>query len=373
MIVAAVQTTLEWRAAERRIGQTLNGKWALERLIDVGGTASVYEAAHRNGRRAAIKVLHAAAAANAEVRRRFLREGYVANKIAHPAALAILDDDIAEDGSPYLVMELLEGESMARRLTRVGGRLPFAETLGIAGQLLDVLDMAHANGVVHRDIKPGNIFITSAGHTKLLDFGFARVRDGIISAVPTLNGIVLGTPGYLAPEQARGQPDDVDVRTDLFGVGAVVFRAVTGRAIHEGPTPLEALMAAMKEPAPSLASILPAASAGLVSVVDRALAFDKADRWRSAHEMHAALSAVYASFRRRPVLSTGTGSEMLSHGPGADHPDSISVREDDEEAPSQVAEIAFGDGSRQAIERERQRMQEVAAAIPSKLRSEVDS
>ncbi len=354
-------TTTESRAAERRVGQTLNGKWCIERLIDVGGTASVFEAAHRNGRRAAIKLLHASAAANAEVRRRFLREGYVANKIGHPGAVAILDDDIAEDGSPFLVMELLEGESLAQRLTRVGGQLPFAETLGIAGQVLDVLDMAHANGVVHRDIKPGNIFVTKAGHTKLLDFGFARIRDGITSAVPTLSGIVMGTAGYLAPEQARGQSDEIDVRADIFGVGAVVFRAVTGRPVHEGPTQLEALMVAMKEPAPSLASALPGAAPALVSVVDRALAFDKRDRWRSAREMHAALRAVYASLRRRPPLGAANGGALSGAGPT----DRVSVLDDDE-APSLVAEIAFGDRRSEAIESERRRVQEVAAAMPSK-------
>jgi serine/threonine protein kinase len=349
-----VQSTIDSRAAERRVGQTLNAKWTLERLLDVGGTAAVYEAAHRNGRRAAIKVLHATAAANPEVRRRFLREGYVANRIGHPAAVSILDDDTAEDGSPYLVMELLEGESLARRLTRLGGRLPLAETVGIAGQLLDVLDMAHANGVVHRDIKPGNVFVTTAGHTKLLDFGFARVRDGIASSVPTLSGIVMGTAGYLAPEQACGLPDEIDIRTDIFGLGAVIFRAVTGRPVHEGPTPIEALMAAMKDPAPPLASVIADVPGALAAVVDRALAFDKNERWRSAREMHAALATVYTSLRASNVSVSSDAAP-------------ISLREDDD-APSLVAEIAFGQGSQDAVERERRRVEEVAAAMPSRHR-----
>src|SRR4029077_2105894 len=130
----------------------------------VGGMASVYRATHcNNGRRVAIKMLPPELSMNPEVKGRFLREGYVANKIGHPGAVAILDDDTAEDGSPYLVMELLEGESLARRLTRVGSPIPLAEALGIAAQVLEVLDMAHANGIVHRDIKPGNIFITKPG------------------------------------------------------------------------------------------------------------------------------------------------------------------------------------------------------------------
>jgi eukaryotic-like serine/threonine-protein kinase len=353
-----VHSTVDSRAAERRLGQTLNAKWLLERLIDVGGTASVYDAAHRNGRRAAIKVLHATAAANAEVRRRFLREGYVANRIAHPAAVAILDDDVAEDGSPYLVMELLEGESLARRLTRLGGRLPLAETAGMAGQLLDVLDMAHANGVVHRDIKPGNVFITSAGHTKLLDFGFARVRDGIVSAVPTLSGIVLGTAGYLAPEQARGLPEEIDARTDVFGVGAVMFRAMVGRPIHDRPTQIESLMAGMKEPAPALASVAPEVPRPLARVVDRALAFDRGDRWPSARSMHQALAEVYASLLRRPAREPDAPRSV----------DDSAIFLDDDEPPSLVAEIAFGDDSHAAFELERRRTKELADSMPSRRR-----
>src|SRR5579883_2117816 len=119
---------------DTRVGQTFKGKWYVDRLIDVGGMATVYAATHRNGRRAAIKLLHARFAQDAEVRRRFLREGYVANKIEHPGAVAILDDDVAQDGSPFLVMELLEGESLSAWLARAGGRLPAHDAIAIAGQ-----------------------------------------------------------------------------------------------------------------------------------------------------------------------------------------------------------------------------------------------
>jgi serine/threonine protein kinase len=306
--------------AAKRVGQPLNGQWHVDRLIDVGGCASVYEATHRDGRRAAVKVLHASAAATPELRRRFLREGYVANKIEHPGALDILDDDLASDGTPFLVMELLEGESLSHRLARVGGQIPYAETLGIAGQILDVLDAAHANGVLHRDVKPGNIFLTTAGHAKLLDFGLARIRDGVATAVPTLSGIVIGTAGYLAPEQARGMPEDVDVRSDLFGVGAVMFRAIVGRAPHEAPTQIDTLLAAMKDPAPPLGVALPGAPEALASVVDRALAFDKNDRWRSAREMQLAIRSAYASLGHRPVVHAPMGRGA---GPGTEPPPSL--------------------------------------------------
>lgn len=145
--------------AEARVGQTLRGKWRVDRLIDVGGMGAVYAGTHRNGRRAALKVLHPQFSLDPEVRRRFLREGYVANKIDHPGALAILDDDVAEDGSPFLVMELLQGESLSGWLRRAGGKLAAVEAVAVAGQVLEVLDLAHGHGILHRDIKPGNIFI----------------------------------------------------------------------------------------------------------------------------------------------------------------------------------------------------------------------
>ncbi len=358
---AAVSPTASDRPkAEGRVGETLNGKWHIDRLIDIGGMATVYEATHRNGRRAALKVLHPSSAADPEVRRRFLREGYVANKIGHPGAVAILEDAIAEDRSPYLVMELLEGHSLSGRLAHIGGKLPYAETLGIAGQVLEVLDMAHANGIIHRDVKPGNIFVTNSGHTKLLDFGLARIRDGVLSAVPTLTGIVMGTAGYLSPEQARGQPDQIDPRTDIFAVGAVMFRAISGRTIHDNPTPIDGLIAAMREPAPSLAAVVPGAAPALVAVVDRALAFEKGSRWRSAREMLEALRGVYASLQRRPPLGVlNAAGDWASDRDGPP----ISVQEDD--APSLVAEVAFGDNRGEALEQERKRTNEIIEAIAS--------
>ena len=178
---------------------------AVDRLLDVGGMGAVYEATHRNGRRAAIKVLHTRFARDPEVRKRFLREGYVANKIGHPGAVAILDDDTAEDGSPYLVMELLEGESLAGWLQRVRGPAPGERGARSRRARCSRCSRRRTrNGIVHRDLKPANVFVTRAGHAKLLDFGLARIRDGAISLIPTAQGVVMGTAGYMAPEQARG-------------------------------------------------------------------------------------------------------------------------------------------------------------------------
>ena len=331
----------------------LNGKWKVDRLLDVGGMGAVYEATHRNGRRAAIKVLHTRFARDPEVRRRFLREGYVANKIDHPSAVAILDDDTAEDGAPYLVMELLEGESLAAWLQRMGGKLPITEVLAVAGQVLEVLEVAHEHGIVHRDLKPANIFVTKSGHAKLLDFGLARIRDGAISLIPTAQGVVMGTAGYMAPEQARGTPDQVDARTDLFAVGAVVFRAISGRRIHEKQTAFDMTVAAMKEQAASLATVMPDAGPLLVAAVDKALAFDRNSRWQSATAMFEALRAAYEELRNRPPpLPTGR--------PPQSSQESVDVQvEYTPDEPSLVVDVAFGEQHADAIERERQRTREV--------------
>jgi serine/threonine protein kinase len=327
----------------------LRGKWKVDRLIDIGGMGAVYAATHRNGRRAALKVLHPQFALDPEVRKRFLREGYVANKIDHPGALAILDDDVAEDGAPFLVMELLEGESLSGWLRRAGGSLAPIEALAVAGQVLEVLALAHGHGIVHRDIKPGNIFVVQSGHAKLLDFGLARVRDGVISLIPTAAGIVMGTPGYMAPEQARGLGDQIDARTDVFAVGAVLFRAISGRPIHAKETPFDTTIAAMREPAPQLATLMPDVHPTVALAVDTALAFDKQARWQSAKKMFEALRVAYEQMR--PRSRAVEGSEPAPSRP------------DDDEPPSLVVEIAFGSAHDQAIARERTRAQEALEAL----------
>jgi eukaryotic-like serine/threonine-protein kinase len=359
--VAADGLDLTRAVAQARVDSTLNGKWHVDSLLDVGGMGAVYVATHRNGRRAAIKVLHARFAKDPEVRRRFQREGYVANKIEHPAAVAILDDDIAEDGAPYLVMELLEGESLSGWLSRVGGRIPVPEVLAIAGQVLEVLEVAHEAQVVHRDIKPANVFVTRGGYAKLLDFGLARVRDGSISLIPTAEGIVMGTAGYMPPEQARGKTDQIDARSDLFSVGAVMFRAMSGRRVHEKATPFDTTMAAMSEPAPPLASVLPGARPLLVAAVDKALAFDKEQRWSSAREMFDALRAAYDECRTRPHAASPTPAArpLMPSAVTLDVPISV------EEPPSLVVDVAFGDHHDEAIARERQRTREVIEGLSS--------
>ncbi len=281
--------------AEKRIGQTISGKWHLDRVIGVGGMAAVYEATHRNRNRVAIKLLHPILSLDEGTRHRFLREGYVANTIRHEGAVQILDDDLTEEGVAFLVMELLQGETVEDRMERKGGALEVGEALELTEQLLDVLCAAHDQGVIHRDIKPDNLFLTENGRLKVLDFGIARLHQGDTRS--TRVGSFMGTPAYCAPEQARGRWDEVDARTDLFSVAATLFTTITGDHVHPAETSSEQLALAIGATARSLASALPGAPKELVEFVDKALAYEKDDRFQSARAMKAAIQKVRAGLK----------------------------------------------------------------------------
>lgn len=329
--------------ANARVGTVLRGKWRLDALLDTGGMASVYAATHRNGSRVAIKLLHPALSKQDDVRRRFLREGYVANKVGHPGAVCITDDDEADDGSVFLVMELLEGESLDAKLKREG-RVPAAEAVRIADRVLDVLAAAHAKGIVHRDIKPGNVFLTRERGVKVLDFGLARVREAsAFQERMTRDGVVMGTVNYMAPEQARGKTDQIDARTDLFAVGATMFTAISGQHVHRGTTAMDRMIAAASVPARSLSTALPGAHPTLVAIVDRALAFARDDRFPNAATMQGALQA--ARVEIHSVLG-----EPRSDGASDVAP--VEVRFDDDAAgASRVFDLAARDAGLSFIDR----------------------
>jgi serine/threonine protein kinase len=289
-----------------RIGTVLRGKWRIDSLIGVGGMAAVYEATHRIGRRCAIKILHPEVAVSKELRARFEQEALAVNKLGHPAAVNVLDIDTSEDGSPFLVMELLDGESLGKRAQRSGG-IEERELLRIASTVLEVLDVAHGLGIVHRDIKPDNLFVTSSGGVKVLDFGIARMKQGG-SDVRTRIGAMLGTIPYMSPEQITG--GHVDGRTDVFAVGATMFRVLTKRHVHEGSTESDLLIKMATQPAPALRAVAPSVSPEVCAIVDRALAFDLARRYPTARAM-------------REDIERVLGSNAASHAPAA-----VSIRAD---------------------------------------------
>jgi serine/threonine protein kinase len=289
--------------AQARVGSTLRDKWRLDVLLGVGGMAAVYATTHRNGSRAAVKLLHSEMSANAVVRERFLWEGYVANAVGHEGAVKVIDDDTAEDGSLYLVTELLDGETLEERRVRLGGRIPQDEVLLVIDQLLSVLIAAHANGIVHRDLKPENVFLTRAGQVKVLDFGIARLRELSSFKSFTQVGMTVGTPAYMAPEHARGLSDEVDERSDLWACGATMFCLLSGRSVHDGRTPNEQLANAMTRPAPPLWSVAPHVDVAVTRLVDRALEFAKEMRWPSAARMQEALRKAYEGVHGRPITT----------------------------------------------------------------------
>ncbi|MEO5729671.1 MAG: protein kinase, partial [Byssovorax sp.] len=213
----------------------------------------------------------------------------------HPGTVAVLDDDITEDGAVYLVMELLSGETLEARREVTGSLLP-AHVLRIIDSILDVLVAAHQKGIVHRDLKPDNVFLCSDGEVKVLDFGIARVREASGGRHTMANAGPMGTPAYMPPEQARGRWSEVDPRSDLWAVGATMFTLLTGRLVHDAETVNELLLAAMTKSAPKLASVMPDVAPGLAEIIDRALAYAQEDRWADAATMQAAVRLVLEDF-----------------------------------------------------------------------------
>jgi serine/threonine protein kinase len=225
----------------------------------------------------------------------------VANAVKHPGSVAVLDDDVGEDGTAFLVMELLHGQTVESLWQRLNDRLPLELVAGIALQLLDVLAAAHARGVVHRDIKPENILLTSDGHVKVLDFGIARLRDLAAAKRTTQTGFTMGTPAFMAPEHALAKTEEIDGQTDLWAVGATMFTLASGQIVHDADNAHQVLVLAATKTARAFAEVLPGAPEPVCQVVDRALAFEKSNRWASAREMAEALKAAcIASFGAIP-------------------------------------------------------------------------
>ncbi|MDP8999032.1 MAG: protein kinase [Myxococcota bacterium] len=292
-----------------RLGTVLRGKYRLDSVLGVGGMAVVYKATHRNQAEYAIKMLHPELSLSDDLCARFLREGYAANSVKHPGVVRVVDDDVSEDGAAFLVMELLDGIAGDGLCEKLGGRLPIDAACAIAVDLLDVLAAAHAKGIVHRDIKPANLFVMRDGTVKVLDFGIARVRDTMTGgASATGTGIVLGTPIFMAPEQALGRANEVDARADIWSVGATIFSLASGMTVHDAETAPQLLVKLATQPARSLAEVVPGAPPAVVAIVDCALAFDREKRWPTAGAMRDALASarlsVFGGVGPRVVLAS---------------------------------------------------------------------
>jgi len=293
--------------AEARLGSTLQGKYRLDRVLGIGGMATVFAATHRNQAELAVKVLHPELSLRDDLRKRFLREGYVGNSVKHPGAVLVVDDDIAEDGSAFLVMELLRGQTLEEVWERAGRRLSTRVVTALTVQLLEVLAAAHEKSIIHRDLKPANIFLTIDGSLKVLDFGIARLRDAVGgSEHATRTGTLMGTPAFMAPEQAQAVAADIDGQTDLWAVGATMYTLLSGQLVHDGDNSSQLLIKAGTTRARALLTVTSDVEAPIAEVVDRALAFEKSGRWATADAMHDALlsasSLAHGKFPGRDVL-----------------------------------------------------------------------
>ncbi|MBK7579017.1 MAG: protein kinase [Myxococcales bacterium] len=280
----------ELTLAKQRIGTVVAGKWSIEKLIGLGGMAAVYLSHDEAGGPVAIKILHGEFATNDGVRMRFIREAKLTQAVDHSGRVEIYDEGVSEDNEPYFVMEMLEGVTLDKLWKRHNRVLPIEYALEITDRILDFLSVCHERNIVHRDLKPANIFVTDSGYVKVLDFGVARLREAGVD--PTLAGTALGTPAYMAPEQALGSNDRIDARTDLFSIGAVLHALVSGKRLHEGRSHQEAFVLAATRPAPSVARSNPELPPDVVALVDRSLQWDPRNRFQNAQEMRDEIARV---------------------------------------------------------------------------------
>jgi eukaryotic-like serine/threonine-protein kinase len=287
------------RASEPVDGRLLGGRYRLVELLATGGMGEVWAAEDRVlGRPVAVKLLGGALAGDGQAAERLRREARAAARLGHPGIARVLDLG-AQHGRPYLVMELLQGESLAARLARAGPLTP-ADAAAVVADVADALEAAHRAGVVHRDVKPGNVFLTDAGEVKVLDFGIASAAG---EAALTTGGL-LGTAAYLAPERVLGER--ATPAADVYALGVLLYELLAGRRPFEADSEFELAMAHVNARPVPLAEVAPSAPPSLVAACGTAMAKDPADRVPSA--------AAFADLLRTPA-SPAAGVRPASDPP----------------------------------------------------------
>jgi len=272
-------------------GEVLQNTYRIERCIGRGATGAVYEASHlRLVRRFAVKVLFPEVAQHPEAIARFQKEALVTSGLGHPHILEVVDFNHMEDGTPYIIMELLQGENLEDRIEH-RGPLDVPQAAGIFGEAVSALAAAHEQGVVHRDLKPQNIFLCRWGKrddfVKVLDFGLSKVLGG---ASMTRANSLMGTPAYMSPEQANAGAAEVDQRTDVYAMGAILFEMLTGQPPFQGLSLPKLLQSIVHAPPPTLRSLRADLPGSLEPVVARALHKDRDQRFRSVKDFWAGLT-----------------------------------------------------------------------------------
>src|SRR5262245_44588886 len=294
-------------------GQNI-GAYKILALLAAGGMGVVYRAHDERLRRdVAIKVLPASFANDSDRLRRFEQEAHATSALNHPNILTIYDTGTHE-GAPFIVAELLEGEELRAQLNE--GALPVRTVIDYAQQIASGLAAAHAKGIVHRDLKPENLFVTKDGRVKILDFGLAKLRppqaDGVDTNAPTQKkitepGVVMGTVGYMSPEQVRGQ--EADNRSDIFSFGVILYEMLSCRRAFIGESAVEVMNAILKEDPPDLTAINTLVPQGLERLIRRCLEKKPERRFHSAHDLGFALEVLSTSSGKR--LETTAGSSAI--------------------------------------------------------------
>lgn len=268
-----------------RIGRILGKTWRVESVLGRGGTSTVYAVTHvTRGTRAALKLMLPELSSDPAALKVLLAEARLVAAIEHPGTVKVLDEGVADDGCAFLVFELLVGQTLEELRQLRGGRVPLDEVMRIGDAAMDALRAVHEAGVVHRDLKPHNIFVLEGGGVKLLDFGFAKLRGYTADAAQNL----FGTPSFMPPEQALGLAKKIDAQSDVWSLGATLFTVLSGESVHVAKHMNAMVLASASARPRSLANAAPELSSKIVAVVDRALAYRKADRWPDIVAMRAA-------------------------------------------------------------------------------------
>lgn len=305
-------------------GDLVDGKYRIVRLLGEGGMGAVYEGENvRIHRRVAIKVLHAGVAANGDAVARFEREAQAAGRIGSEHIVEVLDLGQLADGERYMVMEFMDGESLSSRIHK-SGRLTAAQVYPIAIQMLEGLGAAHSAGIIHRDLKPDNVYLVRSkkGHTdfvKLLDFGISKfnVMGGEFSMTRT--GAVMGTPYYMAPEQAKGAKD-IDTRVDIYAAGVILYEAVSGQVPFNADTFNELIFKIVLESPPPVEQVAPGLDPGFAAIVSKAMARDLTERFASCEDFLAALNAWAQSHASQaPIAGQGAQAGQAARAGHAVH------------------------------------------------------
>ena len=304
-------------------GAVIGGTWLVERLLGKGGMGAVWLARHQRlpDKYAAIKVLLGTGLRD-EAYLRFAREAEIATRIGHPNIVDVIDMDCLASGEPYIVLEYLQGEDLRARLRKYGA-LSFEDTCSITRQIGSALYAAHRHDVVHRDLKPENVYLvpTDSGgvireHVKVLDFGISKLRGS--QTVQTQEATLLGTPQYMAPEQASGRNQDVDARTDQFALAVMVYEMITGRPPWQSDTPLGLLFQVVHSPTPALGSHAPDLPQHAVAAIEKALSKDATHRFADVCEFVEALTgSPLAALQTKKSETRSYGTQVRKTGPSA--------------------------------------------------------